>query len=121
MFCRVLISQKSFQEKAAEWEDVLMKHKISEACNNLSTLELFQNIDLPEKSDNLNMQTQCDYLSEIPNAAKWLWTLDDPSKQQVKFGQRLSTSQSFPPSSPRNRIIRAVAVSGDNLEESFGK
>ncbi|XP_066914930.1 uncharacterized protein [Clytia hemisphaerica] len=60
----------------------------------------------------LDFREQLEMICSIPNFYKWLWTLDDPSKQQVKFEQKFSSSTRYLPGSPRNRIVHAVALNG---------
>jgi len=53
-------------------------------------------------------------VSQIPCTHKWLWSLHDPAKQQVKFVQRFCISSRYLPGSPRNRIINAVIANNNS-------
>ena len=105
---RLLICQRKCEHPEI-WEEQLLRYKISHANANHEDISIFKQSDC----SNLTLQHQLDLLSNIPNSHKWLWSLDDPSKQQVKFEQRFSLSSRYIAGSPRNRIINTVVKNGN--------
>ena len=65
-----------------------------------------------DTADQLNLPTQMKMFSSLPNFHKWLWNLNDPSKQQVKFEQRFASCSHYSPSSPHNRILSSFLNGG---------
>ena len=87
-------SQRAFKE-GINWEGSLVAYKLeklNQHCN--ETESLFQSTDY---AGPLNLQEQLDITSLIPNNQHFLWSLKDPTEQQVKFAQRKSEkAKDFP-------------------------
>lgn len=88
-----------------EWQTELLKCKIE--MSGQTTNENNSIFD-PVEECSLEVEQQLRLICMLPNFSKWLWNLEDPSKQQIKFPQKFSTSSRWGPGSPRNRIINAV-------------
>lgn len=99
--------QGNFCNQQEVWKELLvqfkMKNLMKEATHNSNDL-----FDAKTTENLLGKQDQLNYLSKIPNSHKWLWTLKDPAKQQIKFSQKFSCTYGISPASPRNKIIRAI-------------
>ena len=105
-----MVCQKRCTGTDGIWQTLFTQFKMNARASGASGDTLFQpkNVEIEES---IPLQEQLDYLSQIPNSPKWLWSLQkDPSLQQVKFEQKLTCSYGITPSSPRNRIIRAIAT-----------
>ena len=89
----------SDMEVAPMWQNLLNQFRGNPAISTTTC-----KYDVPIDGS-INIVNQFDVLSSLPNHHRWCWT--DCINPQFKFEQRFSTSNSYYPGSPRNRIIQA--------------